>query len=266
MRRFNKKSLFWKIIVVVAIIILLKFSIQIFALATFRVPSDSMYPAIESKQRVFVNKAAYGARLFNPCKTIYHGNIFRLTGYNDPLRNDIIVFNDPYVNGCDSISFNVLRYLVKRIIALPGDSIEIRDCVYHIIGSDDVLGNLSSQNYLYTICRDSILQRVHGIQMNSYPNTPSNLWTIQNFGPLYVPQKGDTIYLNEDNSALYGNLVKWEVNSDYIPPMHVMEQNYYFVAGDNCVISLDSRHWGLIPEDFIVGRVDYISDDIWSNR
>lgn len=61
-------------------------------------------------------------------------------------------------------------------------------------------------------------------------------------------------------NAINGNLIKWETSSDYIPPMHIMEQNYYFVAGDNCIISSDSRYWGLVPEEFIVGRVDYITN------
>ena len=95
-------------------------------------------------------------------------------------------------------------------------------------------------------------------------------WTAEKFGPLYIPCKGDQIPINSLTATQYGSVMEWETKQkiDYKDSAYFIgnhrftnyqfKHDYYFMLGDNIHHSLDSRHWGLVPDDFIVGVVQWI--------
>jgi signal peptidase I len=105
-----------------------------------------------------------------------------------------------------------------------------------------------------------------------FPNDPKNFstWTIDNFGPIYIPKKGETVVITPKNIALYKRIISaYEGHSlsqkngriyvdGEVATKYTFEQDYYWAMGDNRHASEDSRFWGFVPFDHMVGKPIFI--------
>ena len=99
-----------------------------------------------------------------------------------------------------------------------------------------------------------------------FPHVASLHWTIDNYGPVHIPAAGEVIALNDSTLPYYRRIIEvYEGNSLEVregqilingqPTTHyTVKQNYYWMMGDNRHNSVDSRYWGFVPEDHIVGK------------
>lgn len=238
--------------------------LQVFISVSFRIPSDSMNPVLRNGDHILVFKPLIGARIFNVFQAIHSRptKIYRIPGIRGVTRNDILVFNNPYPNQLKKMEMSMKDYYIKRCIGLPGDTLSIESGYFKVKGYSDRLGNDESQQLLSRL--DD-----HYFDNPSYKSWMSDStfgWTIKNLGPLYIPQKGDLIEIDKKNYCLYKELITreqgisllWENGKAYLNNQPIkgyrFKSNYYFVAGDNLFQSYDSRYWGLLPEELIVGK------------
>ena len=247
----------------VCVLVVVWLLLQITCVTSFRVPSHSMYPTLVPGDYILVNKWIMGARIFDIWKAVENKEvkIHRLPGIRKVKREDVLVFHCPYPIKEDSISMDMLLYYVKRCIALPGDTVEIRKGSYWINGTR----------------KDNRFTRV-GVEPESQTRNERQWntalgWTVQQLGPLPVPAEGQTVMMDTMAVKMYGRLIEWEQKKplvvhensitlgDSLITRYQFKENYYFMGGDNLENSRDSRYWGLVPESFVVG----VATRIWKS-
>jgi signal peptidase I len=223
-------------------------------------------------------------------------------------QNDVLYFEFPQTD-----SLNTKKTLgFQRLIALPGDTLEIKNKLVYVNGEEvppypgvqqnyfietnhialsDTFksryqliegGEVSNEfDYSYSLSRwqyDSLKKdpKIKKIELKTekqnsfdetcFPYSPHYSWNPDHYGKIYIPKKGDTLFLDSVNIHLYKVLIKEETKSlslknDSIfingsfTKIFVPKQNYYFVMGDNRDNANDSRTWGFLPRSCIIGKV-----------
>jgi signal peptidase I len=104
-----------------------------------------------------------------------------------------------------------------------------------------------------------------------FPSINRDAWNADNYGPITVPKKGMKISINDFNLSLYGEIIQLYEKNEKVEIQgttlkikgkeireYVFKQDYYYMMGDNRHDSWDSRYWGFVPEDHIVGKPLFI--------
>jgi len=220
----------------------------------YAISSSSMRPGLVPGDVVVVNKMAFGPMLPRSPADVPWVNILlardkktdekkkfprdghrRLAGISRIKKGDVLVFVPPWN---EDLAF------VKRCAGLPGDTVTVSDAV----------------------------RREPPLEMRSgYLRTIDPTWTIYRFGPLLVPRKGLRIALDDRSYAAYNGIIRDFEGVDVVKTDdgrflagekeirgHTFGKNYCFMAGDNREDSQDSRYFGFVPEENIIGRADLV--------
>jgi signal peptidase I len=192
-----------------------------------------------------------------------------------------LVHGQIYIDGKPSANYKNIqhRYYVRTdgtpINPKRFDKLEIARADREQIGNDYILP-LTEENvkemktYTNIISLEKYESPVGEYNFQIFPQDPDYKWTLDNFGPLWIPSKGTTIKLTMDNLPLYERIIDQYENNDlevrdsiiYIngekAGSYTFKMNYYFMIGDNRHYSSDCRYWGFVPEDHILGKPKFI--------
>jgi signal peptidase I len=235
--------------------------LKTFLLEAFQIPTASMENTLLAGDYIIVNKAAY--KISTPKKIpfteikIPH---FTLLETWEPEINELVVFNYPKIFLQDSaLSTNLF---IKRIVAGPGDTLQLINKKIFVNGEELPLP--------LTVKYSNENVKGRGVvEENIFPQ--GSKWNRDNYGPTIIPKKGDTIVVNSTNLQRvkqiivmdYGERVLREegtvitLNAKPIQK-YVIQNDHYFVIGDNLDVSIDSRYLGFINEEMIIGKALFI--------
>lgn len=204
-------------------VILLVFVLRSFLFEPFKIPSSSMVPTLQIGDLILVNKFTYGIRL-----PVLNKKIIEI---NNPQRGDVMVFKYPKDTSLDYI---------KRVVGVPGDKVVYRNKKLSVNGRDlpyqQLPDYLDEETLTYSKQFEENLTGISHRILNDER------------APSYVP-----------NPDAFPRKELCSYNSEGFAC--TVPAGHYFMMGDNRDNSLDSRYWGFVPDEYIVGRAFFV----WMN-
>lgn len=223
-----KRSIF--IFLILILLFQIYIYIRIYWLTSCVIPTYSMSPTLYRGDYICVSQQIPGRRILTDSENGNRLIVHRKKGIHSIKRNDVVVFNFPYSESKRHMKLSMKTFYCKRCVAIPGST--------------------------------------HRWQWKNKKHS------------IYLPQKGDVIMIDSINYKQYhkcieyetGQNLKLEGGSVYLNDSIVNEyrflHDYYFMQGDHTSDSYDSRFWGLLPDDFIlgVGQFIWFSKDVKTDK
>ncbi|MEQ8363312.1 MAG: signal peptidase I [Cyclobacteriaceae bacterium] len=215
-------------------------------------------------------------------KTFYVKRCVAIAGDRFEIRNKQIFVNGEPLENPENMKFSYLvtskdeihkRHLDK--LALTSDDYyhlgqrANASVVYKMLLTPEQRNEIEALPFVLSVKEDFTTH--DGPDVNIFPRAKNTFWNGDNYGPLVMPAKGMKMIVNDSTLGLYGEMIQlYEENGNISiangeliidgenVKEYIFKQDYYFMMGDNRHNSLDSRYWGFVPENHIVGKPLFI--------